>query len=185
MSVKLLKIQKFIIAAILVVFTSTCHGFVLSRSTTFHTPSPTVTKISQTKQSKLLLPILKSSYEVLPNDLTTVDAISTSFSLDNPNVVVFAIGLIPFIWATVEFWRRIAVGASFGTGKDSVGIPRPEVFIGNDDGVSSRGRRTLGQGALIVAYILFSIAAGVIVLTLYSVLSSTTESPIVSEQLML
>ena len=23
-------------------------------------------------------------------------------------------------WATIEFWRRIAVGESFGTGKDSV-----------------------------------------------------------------
>ena len=33
---------------------------------------------------------------------------------------VFVIGCIPFVWATWEFWRRIAVGASFGTGKDAI-----------------------------------------------------------------
>ena len=39
---------------------------------------------------------------------------------------VFVIGCIPFAWATMT-WRRIAVGASFGTGKDAV------VFDTGDD----------------------------------------------------
>jgi len=62
-----------------------------------------------------------------PRGVTTLDSI------------VFAIGVLPFAWATVEFWRRIAVGESFGTGKDSV-------IIGEDlNPESSRGRRVLGK----------------------------------------
>ena len=88
-------------------------------------------------------------------------------SLTNPDVLVFIAGLIPFGWATVEFWRRIAVGEPFGTGKDSV-------FIGKDNAPKeSRGRQTLDRGAFFVAYILFGIAGGAIALTLYSVISST------------
>ena len=83
-------------------------------------------------------------------------------------LIVFIIGIIPFIWATIEFWRRIAVGASFGTTADSVVIPSP--FDNNDDEglitigedgnpLSSRGRQTLDRGALTVAYVLFGVAA--------------------------
>ena len=90
------------------------------------------------------------------------------------NVAVFVVGLIPFAWATVEFWRRIAVGATFGTGKDSVVIPRPQDVLLDDDGnplitigedanpASSRGRQVLGKDALVVAYLLFGIAAAAV-----------------------
>jgi hypothetical protein len=83
-------------------------------------------------------------------------------------VVVFIVGVIPYIWATIEFWRRIAVGASFGTGSDSV------VFsIGEDDNPeSSRGKQVLGKGALVIAYILFTIAAAIIGLVLFSVITT-------------
>jgi hypothetical protein len=83
-------------------------------------------------------------------------------------VVVFIVGVIPYIWATIEFWRRIAVGASFGTGSDSV------VFsIGEDDNPeSSRGKQVLGKGALVIAYILFAIAAAVLGLVLLSVITT-------------
>jgi len=93
-------------------------------------------------------------------------------------VVVFIIGIIPFIWATIEFWRRIAVGASFGTGKDSVVIPSPFsetdddglISIGEDGNpLSSRGRQTLDRGALIVAYVLFAIAGGSVAIAIASV----------------
>lgn len=74
------------------------------------------------------------------------------------DTVVFLIGVAPFAWATVEFWRRIAVGESFGTGRDSV-------VIGEDsDPASSRGRRILGREAITAAYILFGIAAASILL---------------------
>ena len=85
---------------------------------------------------------------------------------------VFIIGIIPFIWATIEFWRRIAFGESFGTGKDSVIIPRPgdEITIGEDGNPeSSRGRRTLDRGALTVAYVLFAVAAGSVGIAIASV----------------
>ena len=89
-------------------------------------------------------------------------------------VAVFIIGVIPFVWATIEFWRRIAVGASFGTGSDSVVIPRPDddfITIGEDGNPeSSRGRRTLDKGALTVAYVLFAVAAGSVGIALMSVL---------------
>ncbi|KAL3806259.1 hypothetical protein ACHAXA_001082 [Cyclostephanos tholiformis] len=95
------------------------------------------------------------------------------------NTFVFIIGIIPFVWATYEFWRRIAVGASFGTGSDSVIIPSPfandddEIMIGEDSNpTSSRGRRTLDKGALTVAYILFSVAAGSIAIAVASVVTS-------------
>lgn len=87
-------------------------------------------------------------------------------------LIVFIIGIIPFIWATIEFWRRIAVGASFGTTSDSVVIPSPfdsDISTENSEGLitigedgnpmSSRGRQTLDRGALTVAYVLFGIAA--------------------------
>ena len=55
------------------------------------------------------------------------------------DTIVFAIGVLPFAWASAEFWRRIAVGQPFGTGKDSI-------IIGEDQNPeSSRGRRTLGK----------------------------------------
>jgi hypothetical protein len=82
--------------------------------------------------------------------------------------IVFIVGVIPFAWATVEFWRRIAVGASFGTGSDSVVISIGE----NDNPESSRGKQVLGKGALVIAYILFTIAAGILALVLFSVLTS-------------
>jgi len=90
----------------------------------------------------------------------------------NSDVWVFIAGIFPFAWATIEFWRRIAVGESFGTGSDSV------VIIGEDDvPESSRGRRVLGKGALVTAYILFAIAAGVLVLTLYTVITNDIPTP--------
>ena len=100
------------------------------------------------------------------------------------NVIVFIIGLIPFGWATVEFWRRIAVGATFGTGKDSVVIPKPQDVMLDDDGnplitigednnpTSSRGRQVLGKDALIVAYLLFTIAAASVGIAVYSVVTA-------------
>lgn len=88
-------------------------------------------------------------------------------------IATFIVGLIPFAVATVEFWRRIAVGDSFGTGSDSV------VFsIGEDDApLSSRGRRVLGKGAMATAYVLFAIAAGVLGIVLYAVITSGVAPP--------
>ena len=66
--------------------------------------------------------------------------------------VIFVIGCVPFVWAGVEFWRRIAVGDPFGTGKDSVII---------NDSSGNRPtpvRRVLGQDAIIAARILFGLA---------------------------
>ena len=78
------------------------------------------------------------------------------------DTIVFVLGLVPFGWATVEFWRRIAVGDPFGTGKDSV-------IIGEDNNPdSSRGRRVLGQDAFIAAYILFGIAGVTLLLSIVS-----------------
>lgn len=101
-------------------------------------------------------------------------------------IIIFIIGIIPFIWATFEFWRRIAVGASFGTTSDSVMIPSPfdnndsdkndgMITIGEDGNpMSSRGRRTLDRGALTVAYVLFAIAAGSVGLAVASVVMGPT-----------
>eukprot|EP00568_Trieres_chinensis_P008745 CAMPEP_0183303860 /NCGR_PEP_ID=MMETSP0160_2-20130417/9148_1 /TAXON_ID=2839 ORGANISM="Odontella Sinensis, Strain Grunow 1884" /NCGR_SAMPLE_ID=MMETSP0160_2 /ASSEMBLY_ACC=CAM_ASM_000250 /LENGTH=183 /DNA_ID=CAMNT_0025466825 /DNA_START=33 /DNA_END=584 /DNA_ORIENTATION=- len=106
--------------------------------------------------------------EILIADADDVAAVSATPSDGHlVDTVVFIVGIIPFAWATVEFWRRIAVGASFGTGEDSV------VIIGEDGAPqSSRGRRVLGKGALAVAYLLFGVAALSIGIAVYSVLVS-------------
>eukprot|EP00569_Conticribra_weissflogii_P006326 CAMPEP_0171348668 /NCGR_PEP_ID=MMETSP0878-20121228/31529_1 /TAXON_ID=67004 /ORGANISM="Thalassiosira weissflogii, Strain CCMP1336" /LENGTH=168 /DNA_ID=CAMNT_0011853093 /DNA_START=36 /DNA_END=539 /DNA_ORIENTATION=+ len=97
--------------------------------------------------------------QLLQNDtMQPVEQLSPTTTL-----VVFIIGIIPFVWATYEFWRRIAFGEPFGTGSDSVVIPSPLnsdndenlISIGEDGNpASSRGRRTLDKGALLVAYVL-------------------------------
>jgi hypothetical protein len=90
-------------------------------------------------------------------------------------LLVFVAGLIPFAVATVEFWRRVALQLPFGTGgsKDQVLI-----VIGDDsDRQLSRGRRVLGKDALIVAIVLFGVAASVIAIVVASVLTSTPPLP--------
>ena len=123
--------------------------------------------------------LLSSDVVQAPPPTQSVEPLSNT-----ANVVVFIIGLIPFGWATVEFWRRIAVGATFGTGKDSVVIPKPQDVMLDDDGnplitigednnpTSSRGRQVLGKDALIVAYLLFAIAAASVGIAVYSVVTA-------------
>ena len=87
------------------------------------------------------------------------------------DTIVFILGTIPFLWATVEFWSRIARGDSFGTGKDSV-------IINDTSGNRKRPlQRVLGQDAIIAAYILFAIAfaSGVLVLVAFFDVGSTPQ----------
>lgn len=82
------------------------------------------------------------------------------------DTVVFLIGTVPFAWAGVEFWRRIAVGEPFGTGTDSV------VFESADEDQVRRfgGRRVLGKDAILAARVLFGVAAGSLALTVVAYL---------------
>jgi hypothetical protein len=87
--------------------------------------------------------------------------------LQNSDVWVFLIGVFPFAWATVEFWRRIAFGEPFGTGSDSV-------IIGTDNApTDSRGSRVLGKGALAIAYFLFASAFATFAVIAYAFVSSS------------
>ena len=118
--------------------------------------------------NNMMMKGLWSSIMVGSSDNEVVNGTTERLS-DGANIAVFVLGCIPFLWATIEFWRRIAVGASFGTGKDSV-------IIGKDGVPSeSRGRRVLGKDALVVAYILFAIAGGSIGLAIASVISSSPQ----------
>jgi len=136
--------------------------------------------------------ILLSAADI--NDaITTTSADLSEIQQLSPTttIIVFIIGIIPFIWATYEFWRRIAVGASFGTGKDSVVIPSPFddesddknnlIAIGEDNNPnSSRGRQTLDRGALVVAYVLFAVAGGSVAIAVASVIMGPTQPPMTS-----
>jgi hypothetical protein len=96
------------------------------------------------------------------------DSVDASLGLSpETTIAVFIVGIIPFAVATVEFWRRIAVGASFGTSD-------PVVFtIGEDNApTSSRGKQVLGKDALITAYAIFATVAVVLGIVFVSVLSS-------------
>mmetsp|Transcript_1815 Transcript_1815/g.7017 ORF Transcript_1815/g.7017 Transcript_1815/m.7017 type:complete len:231 (-) Transcript_1815:125-817(-) len=81
--------------------------------------------------------------------------------------VVFAIGTVPFVWAANEFWRRIAVGATFGTGSDAVVIDPQRADDDTADEDQLRrfgGRRVLGKDAIVAAWVLMAIAGGSIAL---------------------
>lgn len=97
------------------------------------------------------------------------------------NTVVFIASSVPFLYAAWEFWRRIAFGQPFGTGTDPVVFPKPGEEdpliikeapsrtvgpLGKDgkltigmDADTNRGRRVLGQDALLFAYLLMFLAA--------------------------
>ena len=104
--------------------------------------------------------------------IDTVDGVTKTFEPRGVTALdtsVFVIGCIPFVWATWEFWRRIAVGASFGTGKDAI------VFSTDEDPDEDQmrrfgGRRVLGKGALAVAYVLFAAAGGSVLLAVVAAL---------------
>ena len=87
-------------------------------------------------------------------------------------IIVFIIGVIPFVIATYEFWRRIAVGATFGTGNDSVVFPSAATIGEDNDPTSSRGKQILGADSLITAYIIFATVAVVLGIVLYAVVTS-------------
>jgi len=111
------------------------------------------------------------------------------------NTAVFIASTIPFLYATWEFWRRIAFGQQFGTGDDPVVFPKPgeekqplvvkestiqkpraigkegKLTIGMDAD-TNRGRRVLGQDALIFAYFLMFAAGGTALLSLVAVVPS-------------
>mmetsp|Transcript_12991 Transcript_12991/g.29480 ORF Transcript_12991/g.29480 Transcript_12991/m.29480 type:complete len:196 (-) Transcript_12991:187-774(-) len=99
------------------------------------------------------------------------------------NTVVFLGMCVPFLYAAFEFWRRIAFGQSFGTGDEVVVFPKalaedvksqkPVRPVGKKDKVTigmdadtNRGRVELGTDALIFAYILMFLAAGVVLVSL-------------------
>lgn len=82
------------------------------------------------------------------------------------DLAVFVAGVIPFIWATGEFWRRVLKGEVFGTGKDSV---RFEMEGVEDTGA---GGRKLTSTALNAAYLLFIIAGGSLGLALIAFLQA-------------
>mmetsp|Transcript_15194 Transcript_15194/g.27547 ORF Transcript_15194/g.27547 Transcript_15194/m.27547 type:complete len:228 (+) Transcript_15194:131-814(+) len=135
-------------------------------------------------ESNILLSTANDAITQPPMELSELqDNLQIEQLSPTTTVIVFIIGIIPFLWATNEFWRRIAVGASFGTGSDSVVIPSPFekdeddlIMIGEDgDPNSSRGRQTLDRGALTIAYLLFAVAGGSVALALASVLMSPTQ----------
>jgi hypothetical protein len=119
----------------------------------------------------------------VPDDAAQAAAAAASTTSSAPGalsptttVLVFVLGLIPFAVATVEFWRRVALQLPFGTGgnKDQSVL----IVIGDDnDRQLSRGRRVLGKDALIVAIVLFGVAASVIAIVVASVLTSTPPPP--------
>jgi hypothetical protein len=123
-------------------------------------------------------------YQIFISDATTTMVMTDNDSIGmlskEMTILIFIIGIIPFIIATYEFWRRIAVGATFGTGKDSVVFPTTTITtIGEDNApTSSRGKQILGQDSLITAYLIFTTVAIVLGIVLYAVVTSPIPSSI-------
>ncbi len=105
----------------------------------------------------------------------------------NQDIAVFAAGVLPFVWATGEFWRRVLRGEVFGTGRDKVVIPKPSSFAAEeadlDEGEAGEGKsakrrapgRQLTSAALNAAYALFVIAGGSLALALVAFLQAKPE----------
>ncbi len=98
-----------------------CNGF---QPTSFVGRSKAWSQASTLKGRSILSMSLAESEvaSFASNQLDTVASSATTSPViqglsPEANVAVFIIGIIPFLWATYEFWSRIAVGASFGTGK--------------------------------------------------------------------
>jgi hypothetical protein len=120
------------------------------------------------------------TFPILTSDATSTQ-VSNMIMTDNDSIgmlskeattIVFIIGVIPFVIATYEFWRRIAVGATFGTGNDSVVFPTLTTIGEDNDPTSSRGKQILGADSLITAYIIFATVAVVLGIVLYAVVTS-------------
>lgn len=134
----------------------------------------------------ILATAASTAASVLVADAATIDAAvgvatteaTATAALSNRDIwIVFLAGVFPFGWATIEFWRRVTVGESFGTSQDSVVIKNT---IGNDNAspLDSRGRRVLGRGALVTAVVLFVMSFGTLGLVVYSVMSSGPPPPV-------
>ncbi|GMH87849.1 hypothetical protein TrVE_jg6820 [Triparma verrucosa] len=148
--------------------------------TTFHSSRPRPSTRSPLHSnylpfSKCLTParsLFTSPLSELPLDVTTA-ATFEPVGLSPPTIIALTVVcLVPFAWATYEFWTRIANGQQFGTGKDSITIGIP------DDPKKSRGTRVLGQGALNTAYVLFAISGFVLAVSFYSALDLTNTGPL-------
>ena len=85
-----------------------------------------------------------------PSSAVEATASFTPRGITTEDTVVFVLGMVPFVWASYEFWRRIAVGEPFGTTTDSV-------IIRDTSGPSElpERRRVLGKGAIMTARALF------------------------------
>ena len=120
----------------------------------------------------LLIAMTGSGEDVATSATATAQtSVIQEIVFNNTDFLIFLAGIFPFVWATVEFWRRVMTGQSFGTGTDSI-------IIGIDDAPQdSRGRRILGKGALFTAYALFIIAFGTIGIVGYSVVTSAPPPP--------
>mmetsp|Transcript_22452 Transcript_22452/g.33253 ORF Transcript_22452/g.33253 Transcript_22452/m.33253 type:complete len:191 (-) Transcript_22452:124-696(-) len=161
---------------------STTNSFITRRQSAFNGDANILRK---TRTSTNMLPQNSFSLLIASSETEAASTITTSateqFTTSPPieglsptaNIIIFIIGLIPFIWATYEFWSRIAVGASFGTGADSIQIRPSGTTIGKDgDPLTSRGQQVLGDDALVVAYFLFAVAIASVGIAIYSVVSS-------------
>ena len=122
----------------------------------------------------LLIAMTGSGEDVATSAIATAQtSVIQEIVFNNTDFLIFLAGIFPFVWATVEFWRRVMTGQSFGTGTGT-----DSIIIGIDDAPQdSRGRRILGKGALFTAYALFIIAFGTIGIVGYSVVTSAPPPP--------
>ena len=81
-------------------------------------------------------------------------------------------------------YGHVLLGASFGSGSDSVVILSPFEENGDDlntsceaDPLSSRARRSLDRGALTVANILFAVVGGLVAIAIANVLMGSQAPP--------
>ena len=104
----------------------------------------------------------------LPSALS-LTPLSDSSITSNPiaDTSIFVVGLIPFVWATVEFNRRVLKGLPFGTGK--IGTVRFD--SSTDKAREESGTVVLGKGALLTSYILFGVAGATIFVSIAAVIS--------------
>jgi len=195
----LLLLQLLVVVVLLPVTLLNNENMIVAFTTTTTTNLPLKMANKKNHAPLFFLSSTSRKTSTMISTLTSSSSSSSSLALNlmtlleednNVNSIIFFLGLVPFAWATVEFWRRISVGESFGSGTDSIII---STTIGVDDSpTDSRGQRVLGKGALLTAYTIFIIAFATLGIVGYSILSSpppsqedlsTATTPIIIENL--
>lgn len=116
--------------------------------------------------------LLKSTSSYSPSSSSRLPASLTAENIKD--ISIFMVGTVPFVWAGIEFNRRVLNNEGFGTSLNRVFFAWPD--DDDDDELNNNNNNNtivLGKSALSLAYLLFGSA---FLITAISIISITTSA---------